>query len=96
MPQELFIPRWAEILVILSWLETKERYYQRLLRYTHAASSYVREVLQALEDFGFLEVKQTGKIKRLVLTAKGNQLAFHLAESATLLGKRPPMGPVLG
>jgi len=94
MAQELFLPRWAEILTILSWLEPKDRYYQRLLRYTQAASSYVREVLQALEDLGFLEVKQTGK--RLVLTAKGNQLAFHLAESATLLGKRPPMGPVWG
>jgi len=85
----LFFPRWAEILLILSQLEAKDRYYQRLLRHTKAAGSYVREVLHTLETEGFVEVKKSGRIHRLVLTAKGNQLAFHLLECARVLGQKP-------
>jgi len=92
----LFLPRWAEILLILSQLEAKDRYYQRLLHYTKAAGSYVREVLHALEAEGFIEVKKSGRINRLVLTAKGNQLAFHLLECARMLGQKPEIRSLWG
>jgi len=92
----LFLPRWAEILLILSQLEAKDRYYQRLLRYTKAAGSYVREVLHTLEKEGFVESKRSGRINRLVLTATGNKLAFHLMESAHLLRTHPVMRPLWG
>ena len=92
----LFLPRWAEILLILSQLEAKDRYYQRLLRHTKAAGSYVREVLHTLEEEGFLEIKKSGRINRLVLTATGNKLAFHFLETATLIGRRPVMRPTWG
>ena len=85
----LFLPRWAEVLLVLFQVEPKDRYYQRLLRHTKVASSYVREVLQVLEDHAFLEVKRSGRIHRLVLTAKGNQLAFHLMECARVLDQKP-------
>ena len=86
----LFLPRWTEVVLVLSKLDYKDRYYQRLLRHTRAASSYVREVLPSLEEAGFLEVKPSGRINRLVLTASGNQLAFHLSETAKLLIERAP------
>ena len=92
----LFLPRWTEVLLILSQVETKDRYYQRLLRHTQAAGSYVREVLQALEKEGYLEVKRSGRIHRLVLTAAGNKLAFHLLEAAHLLKVQPTMRPLWG
>ena len=85
----LFFPRWAEILLILSQLEAKDRYYQRLLRHTKAAGSYVREVPHTLETEGFVEVKKSGRINRLVLTATGNKLAFHLLECARILDQKP-------
>jgi len=85
----LHLPRWAEIVIVISQSQHKDCYYQRLLRNTDVAASYMREVLSELEKEGFLEVKSSGKIKRLVLTAAGNRLAFHLLESATLLGRRP-------
>lgn len=92
----LFLPRWTEVLLVLSQLEAKDCYYQRLLRHTKAASSYVREVLHSLESEGYLEVKKSGRINRLVLTAMGNKLAFHLLESANLLHVRPVIRSLWG
>lgn len=92
----LFLPRWAEVLLVLSQVEPKDRYYQRLLRHTKVASSYVREVLRVLEDEGLVEVKPSGRIHRLVLTAKGNQLAFHLLECARVLGQKPEIRSLWG
>ena len=82
---KLFLPQWVDVLRALSSLDAKDRYYQKLVRNTETASSYVREVLRSLEEQGFLEVKRSSHIHRLVLTAVGNQLSFHLLEALRLL-----------
>jgi predicted transcriptional regulator len=85
MTARLFLPTWTEVVLALHSLEPKDRYPQRLLRRTNAASSYFREVLGSLEASGLLEVKRSGRINRLVLTAAGNQLVFHLSECRKVL-----------
>jgi hypothetical protein len=85
MTARLFLPKWTEVVLALQELELRHRYYQRLTRQTSVASSYIREVLTALEDYRLLEVKRSGHTKRLVLTALGNQLVFHLREVRRLL-----------
>lgn len=66
-------------------LEPHQRYFQRVLRESGLAASYIREVLKALRDQGFIEVKKSGGINRLVLTSSGNQLLFHFLEARRLL-----------
>ena len=85
----LFLPQWTEVPRILHRIDYKERYPQGLMRHTGLAASYLREVLQSLEEEGFMEVRRTGHIHRLVLTASGTQLAFHLIEAERLLSAYP-------
>jgi len=73
------------VLLALDRLEPHQRYFQRVLRESGSASSYVREVLKALRDQGFIEVKRSGGINCLVLTASGNQILFHFIEARRLL-----------
>ncbi|MCG3145824.1 MAG: hypothetical protein HONDAALG_03519 [Gammaproteobacteria bacterium] len=91
MSASLFLPRWTEVLLALDRLEPHQRYFQRVLRESGAASSYIREVMKALRDQGFIEVKKSGGINRLVLTASGNQLLFHFLEARRLLKSRVPI-----
>jgi len=82
---KIFLPRWSEVLITIHHLDPGDRYYQKLLRHTPAAASYVREVIASLEEQGFLEIKRNSHIHRLVLTSSGNQLVYHLEEAAKLL-----------
>lgn len=91
MSASLFLPRWTEVLLALDRLEPHQRYFQRVLRESGLAASYIREVLKALRDQGFIEVKRSGGINRLVLTASGNQLLFHFIEVRRLLKSSVPI-----
>jgi len=88
MITRLYFPSWFELLIIINDLPKDKCYYQNLCRKTKIAASHIRENIKLLNEYGLLEIQHSSKIKYLVLTEAGKQMALHIIMLRSILWKQ--------
>ena len=85
MLKELNIPAWFSVLVLLNGIDTKQNYYQQILRKTPVAASHIRCIIALLKKHNLVQEDITEKIKYLHLTDSGKKLSKHIVEIQNIL-----------
>jgi predicted transcriptional regulator len=85
MLSDLNLPAWFDVLVLLNGIDSKQNYYQNLLKKTPIASSHIRCIIALLKKRNLIKEQSTCKIKYLSLTESGKQLAQHISQIKGIL-----------
>ena len=80
MADQVFLPKWIDLVVALYVTPEEHRYCGRLHRKTNMTTRHLRDLIAQLEEKNIVERNESSKIKYLRLTAKGEQLARSFLE----------------
>lgn len=75
MSQLLYLPKWFELLIKISNAPDHKRYSQKLHRELSMSINHLRAILKQMEEANIIEITPSKKIKWIVLTDKGKELA---------------------
>ena len=81
-------PRWNEVLLQIYKSRDASRYGERLNRLVRGSRTHLRKVISMLERHQLIEIIPSKKIKRILLTDKGNRVAALLLELRLALPER--------
>ena len=74
----LTLQTWQEITLVLYKLQDNQRYCQKVYREITTSSSHVRNILKCMEKEDFIRRESKGRIKYIVMTEKGKEIAKNI------------------
>jgi predicted transcriptional regulator len=78
MKNHLRLPRWNDILLEIYKNQDRNNYCQRLNRNIRGSISHLREVVRLLAKSELINIERQKKIKRLILTEKGQKVTLAI------------------
>ena len=82
------LPRWNDILLEIYKSREGARYGEKLNRGVKGSRTHLREIIHMIEQSGLIEVIPGKKIKRLLLTDRGQKIAELLLQLKLALPDR--------